>query len=258
MRILGADFCRRRQTAEPCTFQKCPQNPHPKSDPRGSFWKEAERWSACQGIWGQLLGGSSRVWQGCWTWLLIVSCLLPLLDPLLQILWFHRPPGPNPFRDFFWQKSGPSMLRNIIGPVFACLWKTLMRFSTPPPPQKEKNKTVDECLTYKKATIWPMFNSTECMYIYICMYVCLSLSLSLSLRPWELRVCAKKISPRFIVSSILRDICVVFSKRCRTIQSKYPFYVRGYGAQRHRLFLLQRVKLIDHIGRTHSKSPTVP
>ena len=50
-------------------------------------WKEIERWSARQGIWGQLLVGSCRARQDCRTWVFMGSCPLSLLQPLLKILW---------------------------------------------------------------------------------------------------------------------------------------------------------------------------
>ena len=58
-----ADFLQKAPNRRTVHFSKShkihSQNPATIPDPRGSFWKEAERWSARQGIWSQLLGGTT-------------------------------------------------------------------------------------------------------------------------------------------------------------------------------------------------------
>ena len=79
-------------------------------------------------------------------------------------------------------KTGPSMLRNKIGPVFNArnvvffvnfsfflknplLSAGRMRF-----PKTKKTKKLDQFLTLEKAKIGPVFNSTAYIYIYIYIY----------------------------------------------------------------------------------------
>ena len=153
VRILGvdlSDFSRRRQTAEPCISWNPPKST-PKSShhsgPQRKLLEEIERWSAHHGIWGQHLLGSSRARQGCRTWLLISSCPLPLLYPLLRILWappLKHPKQPkgkqkidlhdqDPFRDF-WQQSLPELheiLRCSAAVVVSSTFKKSLSQATP-------------------------------------------------------------------------------------------------------------------------------
>ena len=81
-------------------------------------------------------------------------------------------------------KTGPSMLRNKIGPVLTlemghfCLFSSCFEksssFRRENEIYKNKKKTtqkMDQFLTLKKANIRPVFNSTAHIYIYI--YACM-------------------------------------------------------------------------------------
>ena len=83
-------------------------------------------------------------------------------------------------------KTGPSMLRNIIGPVFnfrnyafCCFWLIFQKISSFCRENEifkiknKKNKTNGPILTLKRAKIGPVFNFTACMYIYIYIYICM-------------------------------------------------------------------------------------
>ena len=76
-------------------------------------------------------------------------------------------------------KTGPSMLRNKIGPVFnarngSFFWSLVSIFFLKYPllsegrtrSSKQKTKQMDQFLTLKKANIGPVFNSTAYIYIY--------------------------------------------------------------------------------------------
>ena len=107
--------------------------------------------------------------------------------------------------------TGPSMLRNIIGPAFNtrigsffflfCFWKILFFLQGERDFRKQKTKktkNLDQFLTLDKAKIGPVFSSTA--NISLSLSISLSVSLSLFLRPvslplWERERAPERIGP---------------------------------------------------------------